>query len=159
MYSALLLAVASIGVAVVFGNEAAGYPPEARRLPVLLAWIVAGLALLMMVEEVLKWRRRRKLANTDAPNDGSGGEATSVPAPVVWSALIPFAITIGAYVAIIPIAGYLITTPVFLLGVLLVSRAVRPLTAVAVAIGMTGCIWAIFIWLLHLPIPLLPMSS
>ncbi len=157
MYSALLLAVASIGVAVVFGNEAAGYPPEARRLPVLLAWIVAGLALLMMVEEVLKWRRRRKLANTVAPNDG--GEATAVPAPVVWSALIPFAITIGAYVAIIPIAGYLITTPVFLLGVLLVSRAVRPLTAVAVAIGMTGCIWAIFIWLLHLPIPLLPMSS
>ena len=46
MYSALLIAVAAIGVAVVFGGEAAGYPTEARRLPVLLAWIVAGLAVL-----------------------------------------------------------------------------------------------------------------
>lgn len=158
MYSSLLLAAAAVGVAVVFGSQALGYPPEARRLPMLLAWIVAGLAILMVLEEARKRRRRRRFASTGTTDDANGA-LDGAPAPVVWSALVPFAITIGAYIALIPIAGYLITTPVFLLGVLLVSRAVRPLTALAIAIGMTGCIWVIFIWLLHLPIPLLPMSS
>jgi hypothetical protein len=158
MYSALLIAIAAVGIAVVFGSEAMGYPIEARRLPVLLAWIVGGLSVLMMLEEVLKWRRRRRAA---------AGDATAIPAadlvepahPVVWSALLPFTVTIAAYIALIPIAGYLVTTVSFLAGVLLVSRVVRPLTAVAVALGVTGAIWVIFIWLLRLPIPLLPMSS
>ena len=33
-------------------------------------------------------------------------------ASIAWSALIPYAATIAAYIALIPIAGYLITTPV-----------------------------------------------
>lgn len=156
MYSALLLAVVSIGIAVVFGSEAAGYPPEARRLPLLLAWLVSGLAVLMVLEEALKRRRRRRLVDADAADKG---ELATEPAPVVWSALIPFAIAIGAYIALIPIGGYLITTPVFLGGVLLVSRTVRPSTALAIAVVMTGVIWLIFVWLLRLPIPLLPLSS
>lgn len=155
MYSALLLAVVSIGIAAVFGSEAAGYPIEARRLPMLLAWLVAGLAVLMILEEAFKQRRRRRLLRAGAADNG---EPAAEPAPVVWSALIPFAIAIGAYVVLIPIAGYLITTPVFLGGVLLVSRTVRPPTALAIAVAMTGCIWLIFIWLLRLPIPLLPLS-
>jgi hypothetical protein len=155
MYSALLIAVVSIGIAAVFGSEAAGYPPEARRLPMLLAWIVIGLAVLMTLEEALKGRRRRRLVRAGATDKD---EMAAESAPVVWSALIPFAIAIGAYIALIPVAGYLMTTPVFLSGVLLVSRTVRPLTALAIALVMTGCIWLIFVWLLRLPIPLLPLS-
>jgi hypothetical protein len=151
--SALLVALGAVGIAAVFGSQAMGYPIEARRLPLLLVWLVAGLAVLVVFEEIFKWRRRRRLANEGAAVEA---DASGAVHPVVWSALIPYAITIFAYVAIIPRAGYLITTVVFLIGVLLVSRTVRPLTALAVAIGVTGAIWVIFIWLLRLPVPLLP---
>jgi hypothetical protein len=158
MNSSLLVAIVAIGIAAVFGFEAAGYPLEARRLPMLMAWIVGGLSVLMILEEGLKWRRRRRPAAGEAT-----GAAVSTPvepvASIVWSALIPFAVAIAAYIALIPIAGYLITTPVFLGGVLLVSRAIKPVTAIVVAITVTVAIWVIFIWLLRLPIPLLPMSS
>lgn len=157
MNSSLLIAVVAIGVAAVFGFEAAGYPLEARRLPVLMAWIVGGLSVLMVLEEGFKWRRRRRLAAGETT--GATTEPVEPIASIAWSALIPYAVTIAAYIALIPVAGYLITTPVFLGGVLLVSRAIRPVTAIAVAIGVTAAIWAIFIWLLRLPIPLLPMSS
>jgi len=157
MNSSLLVAVVAIGIAAVFGVEAAGYPLEARRLPALMAWIVVGLSVLMIIEDGFKRRRLRRLT-ADA-----GTKATSEPveriASIVWSALIPFSAAIAAYIALIPIAGYLITTPVFLGGVLLVSRAIRPVTAIIVAIVVTAAIWVIFIWLLRLPIPLLPMSS
>lgn len=159
MNSSLLVAVVAIGVAAVFGFEAAGYPPEARRLPVLMAWIVGGLSVLMILEEGFKRRRRRRLAAGEATGTGAASEPVEPVAAIVWSALIPFAVTIAAYIALIPIAGYLITTPVFLGGVLLVSRAIRPVTAIVVAITVTAAIWVIFIWLLRLPIPLLPMSS
>lgn len=157
MNSSLLVAVVAIGIAAVFGVEAAGYPLEARRLPVLMAWIVGGLSVLMILEEGFKWRRRRKVAGGETT--GAGSTPVEPIASIVWSALIPFAVAIAAYIALIPIAGYLITTPVFLGGVLLVSRAVRPVTAIVVAITVTAAIWVIFIWLLRLPIPLLPMSS
>lgn len=157
MNSSLLIAVVAIGIAAVFGFEAAGYPIEARRLPVLMAWIVGGLSVLMILEEGFKWRRRHR------PVTGEATAASSTPvepvASIAWSALIPYAAAIAAYIALIPIAGYLITTPVFLGGVLLVSRAIRPVTAIVVAITVTAAIWVIFIWLLRLPIPLLPMSS
>lgn len=157
MNSALLVAVVAIGLAAVFGVEAAGYPLEARRLPMLMAWIVGGLSVLMVLEEGFKWRRRRRPVSDEA--SGSASTPVEPVASIVWSALIPFAVAIAAYIALIPIAGYLITTPVFLGGVLLVSRAIRPVTAIVVAITVTAAIWAIFIWLLRLPIPLLPMSS
>lgn len=156
MNSALLVAVAAIVLAIVFGREAHGYPIEARRLPELLAWLVAGLAVLLLIEEGVKWRRRRRL---EQGRTTPGAEELVAPAtPVVWSALVPFALAIGAYIWLIPIGGYLVTTLVFLGGALLVSRTVRPVTAVAVAAGLTGAIWLIFIWLLRLPIPLLPGS-
>ena len=157
MNSSLLIAVVAIGVAAVFGFEAAGYPPEARRLPVLMAWIVGGLSVLMILEEGFKWRRRRRVAAGEAT--GASSAPVEPVASIAWSALIPYAAVIAAYIALIPIAGYLITTPVFLGGVLLVSRAIKPVTAIVVAITVTAAIWVIFIWLLRLPIPLLPMSS
>jgi len=156
MNSTLLVAAVAIGVAAVFGSEAASYPIEARRLPELMAWIVGGLSVLMIVEEGFKWRRQRRLDAGEST--GAASKPVEPAASIVWSALIPYAVAIAAYIALIPIAGYLITTPVFLGGVLLVSRAIRPVTAIVVAITVTAAIWAIFIWLLRLPIPLLPMS-
>lgn len=154
MRSALLVAVAAIALAVVFGREAAGYPVEAQRLPYLLSWLVGGLAVLVLVDEAFKWRRRRRIARGQLT---VGAEAVVEPMPaVVWSALIPFGLAIAAYVWLIPFAGYLLTTFVFLGGALLVSRTVRPVTALATAAGLTGAIWIIFVWLLRLPIPLLP---
>lgn len=153
MRSTLLVALVAIGLAVLFGVEGNTYPQEARRLPVLLAGLVGFLAVLMIVEEMWKARRRRPLV---APEPVNGEAVDPGMPPVVWSALVPFAVAIAAYVALIPIAGYLITTPTFLAGALLVSRTVRPLTAVLVAGAVTGGIWLVFIWLLRLPVPLLP---
>lgn len=154
MPGTLLIALGSLALALVFHGELAGYPPEARRLPGLLVWIVAGLAVLMVLEEGWKhWGRRR-----DSATDDTGDESVRAGTPIMWSALLPFAAVITAYVALLPVVGYLIATPVFVGGVLLVSRTIHPAAAVATALGITGALWAIFVWTLHLPMPLWPAS-
>lgn len=146
MHSSILIGIAAVGMAVIFGGEASGYPLASRRLPILLAWLVTGLAILMVIEDVLGRRRRAR----------AGEAAQDIVAPVVWSALLPFAAAIGTFVVLIPMLGFLVVAPVFIGGVLLVSRAVSPSTAIACAIGLTAFIWAVFIWALRMPIPLLP---
>lgn len=145
MQSSILIGVAALVMAAVFGIDALDYPLESRRLPILLAWIVAGLTFLMLFEDVQKWRRAR------------AGQGTPTAAnPVEWSALLPFAAAIGVFVFLVPVLGFLVVAPVFIGGVLLVSRAVTPVVAIACAIGLTAFVWAVFILALRMPIPLLP---
>lgn len=150
MNSTIILGIATIAFALVFRAQAANLPDVAQRMPVLLYWIVIGLAALMIIEELLK-RRNARRAGADARTDDE--EAVR---PINWSVLMLFGAAIIAYVALIPIVGYLIMTPVFIAGAIIISQTLSPLKAVTMGIVATAFVWAVFIWALKLPVPLLP---
>lgn len=173
MNSTILVGVAALILAGVFYNQADGLPSVAQRLPVLLIWIVAGLAVLMIIEEIRK-QRRLKLeaslksaseANLSMTSDGVAAEPEVLitpddddipPEPINWKAAIPFTAALVAYVALIPTLGYIVTTIVFMTGVLLLGRTIRVSSAIFIAVGMTAFVWLVFIWTLGLPVPLFP---
>jgi putative tricarboxylic transport membrane protein len=146
--SAIILGIASILLALVFRAQATGLPEVAMRLPVLLIWLVIGLAAMMIIEELLKRRKRGRMAAAFADEE--------VLAPVNWPVLGLFGAAIVTYVALIPVAGYLLTTPVFITGGLLLGKAVSPPRAILIGLVATALVWAIFIWALSLPVQLLP---
>lgn len=165
MNSTLVLAAASIALALAFRSQTGAYPEVAQRLPVLLIWVLVGLALLMIAEAVLRHRQARQVQEP-APREPASG-AAALPdrllasdeeplPPVNWPVVLGFAAAIAAYAALIPIVGYLVTTTVFIGGALLASRVVRPLSAILVALATTATVWAVFIWALSLPVPILP---
>jgi len=158
MSASYAVALAALALAFVFGREATAFPEQAARLPHLLVWLVAGLAVMLALEEFIKWRRRRSTP-TEAPKADAASEAPAEPHPIEWTALLPFLAGVFAYVFLMPYLGYLVATPVFIAAVLLVARTLRPVTSVVCALTITGVLWVIFIWLLHLPIPLMPQLA
>jgi len=148
--STIVLGIASIALAFVFRSQTGLYPEVARRLPVLLIWIVVGLAAMMIAETLLRQRQARRLG---PPPPGSDDEP---PPRINWPVVIAFGVAIVAYVALIPWVGYLVTTTVFIAGALLVSRILTPAKAILTAFGTTAAVWVIFIWALNLPVPILP---
>ena len=151
MNSTILVGVASIFLAFLFRSQTDGLPAVAQRMPTLLLWVVAGLAVLMIVEDVVK-RRKAKHAVTGTPAED---DDEPLP-PIKWPVVCVFSIAIVAYVALIPVAGYMITTAVFIAGALVVARTMRLPKAVMVGVGTTIAVAAIFIWALSLPVPILP---
>lgn len=140
----LVVAVSAIGLAIFFNVTASGYPEVAARLPKLLSYTVIALALLMVAEtarKVLAGRGRKVVADLDR------GQVVTIAT---------FSLAIVAYVMVLDLAGYLLATGAFLLGSLLGYRAVSPVRAVAVTIGVVAVIYGLFIYFLRLPIPLAP---
>jgi putative tricarboxylic transport membrane protein len=60
--------------------------------------------------------------------------------------------TVVYYFAFEPV-GYLVSTVIFLLGLLTMFHRRKPLTNLAVALGFTAVIYTIFTQLLHVPMP------
>lgn len=150
MNSTIVLGIASIALALVFRSQTGNYPEVAQRLPVLLIWIVVGLAAMMIAETVLRQRQARRLGH---PPPGGDDEP---PPPINWPVVLVFGLAIVAYVVLIPLVGYLVTTTAFIAGALLVSRILSPAKAILTAVGTTAAVWVIFIWALSLPVPILP---
>lgn len=148
MNSTIVIGVASIGLALLFRSRTGELPADALRLPSLLIWIVIALSVLMIAEELIK---RRKTSSGAAADDDEG----PLP-PINWPVLLVFGIAAVVYIALIPYAGYLVVTPVFLIGGLVLSKTTSAPKAVVVGAAATAVIWGIFIWLLQLPIPLFP---
>lgn len=159
MSTTILVGLAGIALSVIFGLQADQYPYTAQRLPMLLVWIVGGLAALMIIEDVVK--RRRSPAQADAPPPGAGPDEEGTDPgpfdrPIRWGIVIPFALSVVAYVALMPVVGYVITTVVFICGMLWGSRSMRFSSSLLIALGVTASVWLIFIWALNLPAPLMP---
>lgn len=150
MNSTIILGIATILFALVFRAQATNFPDVAQRMPVLLYWIVIGLAVMMIIEELLK-RRTARRADPDVPV----AQDDILPA-INWLVVLMFSAAIIAYVVLIPIVGYLIMTPVFIAGTLVVSRTMSPVQAVLIGVIATAFVWFVFIWGLKLPVPILP---
>jgi hypothetical protein len=148
--STLILAAVAIVFALVFQTQAQDFPATAQRMPVLVTWIVIGLALLMIVEELLKRRLARR---TGTP----AGEQEDEPLPAInWPVMGLFSAATVAYVALVPWLGYLLATPLFVSGGALLSQTLRWSQALLLGLGATATVWGVFIWALKLPVPLLP---
>ena len=150
MNSTVVVGIAAIALAALFRTQTDLYPEIARRLPVLLIWIVVGLALLMFGE--LAWERSRRASGRAVADD------QPLP-PMRPKVLALLGVAIAVYVWLIPIVGSLVTTTVFVAGVLLATRIVTPARAVVIAIGTTAFLWLVFIWALSLPVPILPFLA
>ncbi len=156
MNSVYLSGIGGLVLAAVFYGQLEELPHVAQRLPGLLIWIVGGLAVLMVLEEFWRQRRARPQASVDTPADGDAPAAPEAPGKVNWPMAIGFSLATTAYVWLIPILGYIITTVGFVAGTLLASRIVRPSVAILYALGATAFVWLVFIWALGLPAPLAP---
>jgi len=148
--STIFLGIASIALALIFRGQTAGFPPEALRLPGLLIWLVIGLAVLMIAEEIYKRRVARRT---------SADPLADAPTPVNWPVMLSFSAAIVVYAVLIPIIGYLVATPLFVAGTLLAGRNIRTSTAILVAVGTSAFMWAVFVWALSLPVKLLPFVN
>ncbi|HEY4541478.1 MAG TPA: tripartite tricarboxylate transporter TctB family protein [Noviherbaspirillum sp.] len=153
MNSTIVLGIASIALALVFRAQSTDLPVEALRLPSLLIWVVIALGAMMIIEEVIKLRRARR-ADPDTAKTALDDDEP-LP-PVNWPVLAVFGAASLAYVVLIPIAGYLLVTPLFLIGGIWLTKTVSLARAALIAVFMTAIIWVIFVWMLQLPVPLLP---
>lgn len=168
MNSTVLVSIGGLILTAVFYVQAGKLPSMAKRLPSLLIWIVAILAILMLVEEIIKQsksKKKRIAAEQSGHQDQSlvdglreeiAAEDGAKKEPIHWRVLIFFSAAVVAYVLLIPWLGYLLTTVSFMAGVLFVSGASKWSRALLVGIGFTFFVWVVFVWFLRLPAPLFP---
>jgi putative tricarboxylic transport membrane protein len=152
--STFFVGLGAIAFAIVFWFEARELPEQAQRLPLLLIWIVMALGILMLIENWIAQRRAQQASTTTSQASTASEEEPL--APVNWPVLGIFSAAIATYVLLIPVLGYLITTPLFITGGVLLGQALKPIKAVLVGVVTTLIVWIIFIWLLKLPVPMLP---
>lgn len=152
MNCTIVLGIGAIGLGLLLRAQSADLPAEAVRLPSLLIWIVMGLAVLMIIEEILKIRRLRR------PDAVVREEDAPLP-PINWPVVSVFGAIAVIYVALIPILGYLMTTPVFIALGIWGSKTRSFAIAATIGVASTVVIWLLFSYMLQLPIPLWPMSN
>lgn len=153
MNSTIVLGIISIALAIAFRTQTDAYPATAQRLPLILLWLVGALAVMMIFEDFFQRRQARQGSPAQPDSDDAP------IAPIHWAALCAFAAAIVVYVALIPVVGYLVTTTTFITGSLLVSRIMAPAMALLIGVLTTAGVWALFIWALNLPVPILPFLN
>ena len=148
MIGRLILAACGLVVAAVFFGKSLGYPAAAARMPIIYAFAVGGLSLLLAAQAL--WSARARAA-TDEP---SSVESAALHAGRVK--LIGMILLTLAYVFLLFPLGYVIATLGFMVLGLLWLRRVSIPAAAAGTIVLVAVICLVFIWFLNLPIPLVP---
>ena len=143
----ILVAAAVIALALWMRSEAQGYPRAAERLPSLLGYAVILLAVLAIAQVLLGWRRDRADGAVE-PSSPPGARDVAIGAAFVG--------LLALYAWAIPVVGYLLATPVMLAAPIAALRPVGWAAAAITVVAVTGVIWAVFVWFLNLPVPLLP---
>ena len=148
----ILFAVALGVVAVIFYIDTLDMAKAAYQLPRLLIFLVMGLSILMIAEQVVLQRK----PETTAPQPGNGDNG-AVAAPTGERSIVRIAVFVAlliAYVMTIKSLGYFITTPLFLIAVLSYLRATRLVWIVLIAVGFTVFVYLLFVLFLNLPVPM-----
>jgi putative tricarboxylic transport membrane protein len=129
-----------------------GDPLGPKIFPAIIGGGLLLSGLLLMLET---YRKRRRVVSVSA---AALSPAPPVPAHAPQDRQRPgvllgmLAWTVVYYFAFEPV-GYLVSTVVFLLGLLTMFHRKKPRTNLAVALGFTAVIYAIFTQLLHVPMP------
>ena len=127
------LALAALAGYAVFA--AASWPFKAALFPLALGIPLCALAIVQLVLEV----RGMAEAAGEAPPPGGGRRIAAVFA---W---------MGAFIALVLVAGFPVAVPVFVLSYLLVHRAAGAGLAVAITAAAWGLFHLLFVRLLHFP--------
>jgi putative tricarboxylic transport membrane protein len=149
MLAAVVIIVAAIYLFVDAGLPTAriGDPLGPKAFPFLVGGGLILSALLLVLETLSK--RRTLEDKTIEPRTKDERHLFLVMiGMVVWS---------GAYYTVFETLGYLIATPIFLLGLLSYFNQRKYLTNVLVALGFTGVVYLLFSILLGVPLPSGPL--
>ena len=120
-----------------------GDPLGPKAFPALVGGGLILSAVLLMFET---WAKRRALAETHV-------EPHSSDQKHVILVLLGMIVWTGIYYYFFETAGYLIATPIFLLGLLSYFNKGKHLTNVSVAAGFTAVVYLLFSVLLGVPLP------
>jgi hypothetical protein len=137
----------------VFYLDSLRLPFAAARLPRILCGALVILAIVVMVEALVA--RRRSARGQPAQAAGSGRRLLEpFFQGVRLGPLCGFASAILASAALMPILGYFVVTPVFLLGSLLAFRACRWPAAIAIGALFPLFVYLVFVAFLNAQLPL-----
>jgi putative tricarboxylic transport membrane protein len=125
-----------------------GDPLGPKAFPALVGGGLILSALLLLFET---WTKRRALHDTRI-------EPRSKDEKHVILVLLAMIVWTGIYYYFFEIAGYLIATPIFLLGLVSYFNKGKYLTNVLVAGGFTAAVYLLFSILLGVPLPLGPFE-
>ena len=125
-----------------------GDPLGPKIFPAIIGGGLLLSGLLLMLET---YRKRQPVVPAAAPSSQAVAPAPQDrQRPGVLLGMLAW--TVVYYFAFEPV-GYLVSTVVFLLGLLTMFHRKKPRTNLAVALGFTAVIYAIFTQLLHVPMP------
>ena len=124
-----------------------GDPLGPKIFPAIIGGGLLLSGLLLMLET---YRKRQQVASVSAAPLSGDRPCANRQRPGILLAMLAW--TVVYYFAFEPV-GYLVSTVVFLLGLLTMFHRKKPRTNLAVALGFTAVIYAIFTQLLHVPMP------
>ena len=121
-------------------------PIGSRGAPHLVGAVLVLGGLALILRRALQWRREGEIVPAEGMEDDQGvPPGSAVRALAIWTAAM-------LYVLILPAAGYLIATPIFL-GVVLWLLAIRSWMLVAVPLGFTIPVFLVFTLFLNVRLP------
>ncbi len=137
----ILFASASVGLALLFLFESRSLNASAAMFPRILIGVIILLAIIMSVQAIKEHKRK-------------AGEETAPETPINYKRICVFLAILISYIALVEPLGYFVVTPVYIVAAFLYLRAVKPITAIVVSLGFTAFVFAVFVLLLHLPVPM-----
>ena len=117
-------------------------PRDSRVFPMIILGLIAVLDVLVLASGIQKSRQRR----TGQSSDENSIQLRSIAGPMLVFLLIV------AYITLIRYLGYMIATPIFMLGLLLIF-SVRSVKTIALTIaGYMIFAYLLFVWQLNIPL-------
>ena len=121
-------------------------PIGSRGAPHLVGAMLVLCGLALVLRRALRWRREAAIVPAEGTEDDQGvPPGSAFRALSIWTAAL-------AYVLVLPTAGYLIATPLFL-GVMLWLLAIRGWMLLAVPLGFTVPVFLVFSLFLNVRLP------
>lgn len=122
-------------------------PIGSRGGPHLVGALMLIGGVMLVLRRLLGWYRESPLVAAEGTEDDKGvPPGSAVRALSIWAAAV-------AYVVVMPVAGYLLATPVFVAVVLRLFAVRRPLMLAAVPVGFTVPVFLVFVLLLRVRLP------
>lgn len=136
-----LFALVPLLISAYFFGASMKMPRDAALLPQILAVLVACFSVAMIFN-----------ATKDAPAREKEA-AENPPAKINVQHVVVFVAAIAVYIYLIPILGYFIATPLYMVVMYAYLKAIGLLKSIIISVCFSAFIYALFVWFLKLPIP------
>lgn len=137
----LLFALVPLLISAYFFGASMKMPHDAALLPQILAVLVAIFSIAMLFN-----------AKKDAPAQDKEA-AENPPQKINITHVVVFVIAMAAYIYLIPILGYFVATPLYMILMYAYLKAINLVPSIIISICFSAFIYGLFVWFLKLPIP------